>query len=166
MKLPSLTHASADYTPVEVYCGLRDMILRLPGERAEKGFKGLVGALMESGYDKAVASLVVLADGTTSLYFSNGGGVIGVGPHKPVAVAGAVFLKAAEEQMNLMQKAEEFPLPLRDHSRFYVLTTEGVWTGEGMMNDLGNNRMALSPLFHAAHGVITAIREKTGSVKR
>jgi hypothetical protein len=29
---------------------------------------------METGYERAVATLVVLADGTTSMYFSNGGG--------------------------------------------------------------------------------------------
>jgi hypothetical protein len=36
-----------------------------------------LGVLMETGYDSATVTLFALSDGTTSLYFSNGGGVIG-----------------------------------------------------------------------------------------
>jgi len=43
--------------------------------------------VMETGYPEAVASLVVVADGTTSLYFSNGGGIIGAGEHSSVRTA-------------------------------------------------------------------------------
>lgn len=39
------------------------------------------GVLMETAYPDAVVTLVALADGTTSLYFSNGGGIIGAGAH-------------------------------------------------------------------------------------
>ena len=95
-----LTLASADYKPVDVYCGLRDQILRLPSERRSAGFSGIVGALMETGYQGAVASVVMLADGTTSLYLSSGGGVIGAGQHKPVALATAAFLKAVDQARN------------------------------------------------------------------
>lgn len=77
MKPTSLTNASEFYAPVAVYCGLRDQILRLPAERAAASVSGTIGALMESGYPKAVATLVTLFDGTTSLCFSTGGGIIG-----------------------------------------------------------------------------------------
>jgi hypothetical protein len=39
----------------------------------------ILALLMETGYPEAVATLVAVADGTSSLYFSNGGGFIGVG---------------------------------------------------------------------------------------
>ena len=42
------------------------------------------GILMETGYPEGVATLVALGDGTTSLYFGNGGGVIGAGEHDRV----------------------------------------------------------------------------------
>ena len=114
---------------------------------------------METGHKGAVASVVMLADGTTSLYLSSGGGIIGAGQHKPVAAASATFLKAANQNVSLMQSATTFPLPLPQHTRFYLLSTEGTWTAEAKEQDLGNNRLPLSPLFHLGHAVITAIRQ-------
>jgi len=153
-----LTTASAYYKPVDVYCGLRDQILRLPAERCAVGFSGTVGALMETGFIGAVASLVMLSDGATSLYLSSGGGVIGAGHHKPVASAASAFLEAAARSVNAMQPATEFPLPLPKHTRFFLLSTEGTWTAEAVDQELGNNRQPLSPLFHLGHAVITAVR--------
>jgi hypothetical protein len=158
LKPPPLTIATADYSPAEVYCGLRDRVLRVPSERAATGFSGTLGALMETGYREAVATLVVLADGTTSLYFSNGGGVIGAGQHEPVEEAGSNFLEAAKAAVPLMQPVADFPLPRRFHARFYVLSTSGIWSLEALEQDLGNNRVKLSPLFHFAHAVIAAVR--------
>ena len=90
----------------------------------------------------------------------NGGGVIGAGAHKPVAEATARFLHAAEKSTHLMQPTSDFPLPKPQHSRFYILSTTGAWTSESPAQDLGKNRLPLSPLFHLAHAVITAIRQK------
>ncbi len=156
---PSLTHPSDDYSPAPVYCGLRDGVLRLPTERAASGFEGNIGALMESGYKGAVATLVALLDGTTSLYLSTGGGVIGAGDHKSVTAVTTEFVNSAIASLSLMQFTESYPLPHPQHSRFYLLTTMGVWTAEGPDQDLGHNRHALSRLFHRAHAVITAIRQ-------
>jgi hypothetical protein len=154
-----LTVASTDYKPVEIYCRLRDQVLRLPAEQKAARAHGIVGALLETGYQGAVASLIMLGDGTTSLYFSSGGGVIGAGGRKPVALATAAFLKAAEQAVSLMQSTTAFPLPLPQHTRFYLLSSEGVWTAEAKEQDLGNNRLPLSPLFHLGHTVIAAVRQ-------
>lgn len=164
-KPPALTIASAYYKPVDVYCGLRDQILRLPAERQAAGFNGIVGALMETGYVSAVASVVMLHDGTTSLYLSSGGGVIGAGQHEPVSSATTVFLEAAKQSVTLMtpmQSATTFPLPLPQKTRFYLLSTAGIWTAEAKEEDLGNNRLPLSRLFHLGHAVIAAMREHSG----
>ena len=152
---------TTDYTPADVYCGLRDQILRLPSECVSTGFSGTVGALMETGHQGAVATLVVLADGTTSLYLSNGGGIIGAGVHVPVAEASSAFLQAAERDTALMQRTVAYPLPRLKHTCFYVLTTSGSWTAESLAQDLGNNRLPLSPLFHLSHAVITAVRQNS-----
>lgn len=50
------------------------------------------GVLVEIGYPEPVATLVALSDGTTSLYFSNGGGVIGAGEHAAVRDAASHLL--------------------------------------------------------------------------
>jgi hypothetical protein len=159
LKPSSLTIATLDYAPVDVYCGLRDQVLRLPSERAAGGFRGTVGALLETGYERAAATLVVLDDGTTSLYFSSGGALIGAGGKKPVAAAASAFLRAADGSTSLMERTSDYPLPRLSHARFYLLATSGAWTYEALEQDLGNNRLQLSPLFHSAHAVIAAIRQ-------
>ena len=66
--------------PGDVYDGLRQQILRLtPDQLGESAYAPILALLMETGYSEAVATLVGVVDGTTSLYFSNGGGVIGAG---------------------------------------------------------------------------------------
>src|SRR5262249_2976490 len=72
------------------YAGLRSMALgmmadalRLDGLTPDECY----GLLMETGYDKAVVTLACFLTGDTSLYFSNGGGIIGAGKHASVADA-------------------------------------------------------------------------------
>jgi hypothetical protein len=71
----------------EVYRGLRAQILGLDsagaGLRQGPGHEAVWGALMETGSPRGTASLMGLADGTTSLYLSSGGGIIGGGSHRP-----------------------------------------------------------------------------------
>jgi hypothetical protein len=93
----------------EVYRGLRAQILGLDsagaGLRQGPGHEAVWGALMETGSPRGTASLLGLADGTTSLYLS----------------AGRMSAAASED-------------------------------------DLGRGRHQLSPVFHAAHRVITELR--------
>ncbi len=61
----------------------------VPGGRA-------LGVIMDMGYDTAVVSVMGLADGTTSMYVSNGGGKIGMGDHSSVALASKRWVEVAE----------------------------------------------------------------------
>jgi hypothetical protein len=87
----------------EVYQGLRAQILGL--DPASAGLaqgpehQVLWGALMETGYPRGTATLMALADGTTSLYLSTGGGVIGGGFHDAVATAARSFLSELERHL-------------------------------------------------------------------
>ena len=69
------------------------------------------GVLMETGFPEAVATLVVLGDGTTSLYFSNGGGIIGAGEHDAVRAAARELLSSAEEHLDGFTAVTTTPLP-------------------------------------------------------
>lgn len=115
--------------------------------------------LMETGYAEAVASLLAVVDGTTSIYFSTGGGVIGAGQHDAVRDAAQRFITLVDAQVESFEPTTEHPLPDVGRVRFYVLTFEGLRTEEAGDDDLGENRHPLSPLFHAGHAVITAVRE-------
>jgi hypothetical protein len=61
----------------DVYVGLRQQVLRLTpdqlGNRVPTDAP-ILALLMETAYPEAVATLVAVADGSASLYFSNGGG--------------------------------------------------------------------------------------------
>ena len=113
---------------------------------------------METGYTEAVATLVAVMDGSASLYFSNGGGIIVAGENpEPNAAARKLVAKAAEFQRGCTL-TKEFPLSPRAHTRFYIMTPQGVLTSEAKEDDLGNGRHRMSPLFHTAHELITQIR--------
>ena len=113
---------------------------------------------METGYPKAVASLVAFVDGTTSLYFSSGGGMLGAGTHESVRKASTMFLRFANEHVAKFAPASDYPLPEKGRVRFYVHTFDGVLTAERDEQDLGHQRDPLWPVFHAGHAVIAAIR--------
>jgi hypothetical protein len=149
--------------PAEVARRLREQVFSLPAYEAgvspAPGHEHVWSVLMETGYPEAVASLVTIADGTTSLYFSSGGGVIGAGDHAAVREAAAVFIAAADANVNAFLPAAEHPLPDTGRVRFYVRTFDGLLTAEADEDDLGENRHHLSPLFHLGHAVIAAVHE-------
>jgi len=113
---------------------------------------------METGYPEATATLLALGDGTTSLYLSSGGGIIGGHAHEDVRQANAEFLDTANQYYQHLEPTESFPVPAEGQTLFYVLTDSGVLGGAGLEDDLGFGRHLLSPLFHAGHRVITELR--------
>jgi hypothetical protein len=116
------------------------------------------GMIMETGYRGSVVTLVTIADGTVSLYFSNGGGIIGLGQHDGPRKAGEVFLAFAPRFIAEAKPTKVFPLPIEGQTRFYFLCFDGVHTAEAKEEDLGSNQLPWSPLFRKAHEVITAAR--------
>lgn len=150
--------------PAPIYTELRNRILTLKpaeiGISPSPAVPHVWGVLMEMGHPQAVITLVSLADGTTSLYFSNGGGILGGGEHEPVAQASQAFVASTESYFPSMAPAPAFPLPLPavGDVKFYVLTFEGIFTAEANEQELGNRQHVLSPLFYHGQAVITQIR--------
>ena len=151
--------------PAEVVRGLRQQAFSVEASQL-----GLVptaarahvwGVLMETAYPEAVATLVALADGTTSMYFSNGGGIIGAGEHASVRAASNALLSMAEDHLRAFTAVTTTPVPEVGHVRFYLRTFGGTVGAAADEDDLGEGRHPLSPLFHAAHAVIAATREAT-----
>ncbi|MCI0650749.1 MAG: hypothetical protein L0Z55_02575 [Planctomycetes bacterium] len=95
------------------------------------------GAIMETGYDPVVATLVVFADGSVSLYFSTGGGIIGAGQHQAVRNAADAFLESAESFHSQLQRTQQTPLPGPGRTRFYLRTFDGTLTAEAEERTLG-----------------------------
>ncbi|MGB7923034.1 MAG: hypothetical protein WCF57_07295 [Pyrinomonadaceae bacterium] len=160
-KSSDATLVSTDTSPGGVYSHLRQQALSL--RRADSGISDpppdapAWGALMESGYADATVTLFALIDGTTSLYISSGGGVIGGQGHQSVREANADFIRTANQFYQHLKPCQSFPIPATGQTIFYVLTDSGILTGEGPDDDLGNGRHPLSPLFHAGHAVLTPL---------
>lgn len=115
--------------------------------------------LMETGVGERTASLLAVVDGTVSLYFSTGGGVIGAGGVDAVRAAALEMIKVAEEFVDQMEPTTEYPLPADGMVRFYLRTFSGTFTAEAEGIALGRGATPLAPLFIAGHTVISAIRE-------
>jgi hypothetical protein len=126
------------------------------------------GLVMETAYDDMVATLVVLIDGTCSLYLSSGGGIIGAGEHEDVAnyaciladSFGLFFLPYTDPD-----PVTEFPYPKPGNTHFYFLCDqEIIKTPEIEENTLGEDEHPLSPLFHSLHNLMAMMRDKTPEV--
>ena len=119
------------------------------------------GLLTDIGYAEGVVTLVVFADGTTSLYFANGGGIIGGGAHASVRAAASRLLATAERHRGMLAPAQAAPLPAVGRVGFTLRTFAGNLGAEASEADLTGRRHPLSTLYAAAHEVITALREAT-----
>jgi len=124
----------SELEPEDVYINLRSMALGLSAEKAgiqsSKEISRVWGVLMEMGFPGAVVSLLSLADGTTSLYFSTGGGIIGGGGHAEVVRATWAFVQEAEACLEQASLATDYPLPGEGRDRLYFLTFSGIYTVE------------------------------------
>ena len=155
--MPSSSH----YQVAEAYRGLRNLVLD-----TKPSDIGVVptnpdevwGVLMESGYANVAVSLVAIADGTVSMYFSNGGGIIGLGPHEGPKQAAKALLTHAQQFPKHAQPTKDYPLPEVGHTRFYLLAGDHVVTADAESDDLAAGRHAMSSLFRKSHELISAIR--------
>ena len=146
----------------KVYLGLRAQILSLDpaaaGLQQSERHQAVWGALMETGYPRGTATLVALADGTTSLYLSTGGGIIGGGFHQAVATATQSFLADLERHLPAFRPDPDAALPATGEVIIRALTYAGRLSAAASEDHLGHGRHQLSPVFHAAHRVITELR--------
>ena len=117
------------------YQHLRSQALSL--ERAAAGIPApppeapVWGLLMDMGFPNGTATLVALADGTTSLYHSGGGGVLGGQAHEAVRRANAALLAEADGLVTRMSPTStyRFRRPgLRSSTRG---RTRASWPGAG-----------------------------------
>ena len=159
---PHRDATSGDRRSEGAYPGLRQQALEV--SRADAGIPDLPpdavawGVVMETGYPEATVTLLSLADGTTSLYFSTGGGIIGGHGHAAVRRASVAFVEAANRSLDHLAPTREFPLPGTGQTLFYIRTDAGVLTGAAPEEELGGHGHPLSFLYYGGQAVITELR--------
>jgi len=148
--------------PAPIYSQLRNRIISLPpaeiGVKPSAQLPNVWGILMEMGFPNGTVTLVCLAEGTTSLYYSNGGGILGCGGLETVAKASKAFLVVAETSSQKMEATDVFPLPRVGKVRFYALTYVGALTSEVDEAILNRGKHNFTRLFFYGQEVITQIR--------
>ena len=157
-------HQSKDPSPApaDVYLGLRSQILTLDpnkvGLGGQSGGRRIMGCLMETGYPNGTATLVCLSDATTSLYTSSGFGIIGGGEHGAVVRENPKLLEVLNDQLAHLSPSTDQSLPREGRTIIGAVTADGQRLYEASETELGEGRSVLSPVFHAAHGVMTHLR--------
>ena len=144
------------------YVDLRQMILNLKSESMPESERdgSIYAALVDMDMGKAVVSLVSVADGTTSLYFSSGGGQLGLGnAHEQVREATKDFLRDAERTLSGMASATDFSLPDNQRHVVYLLTDNGIFRQEIDVQKINSAPQTTQFLFSLYNNVISRIRE-------
>ncbi len=152
-----------------VMAGLRERALTVApaalGAAPSAELPHVFGLLMETGFPVAAATLAVFADGTVSLYFSNGGGVLGAGEHESVRAAASALLASAEAHLArfapLQAPGAVPPLPAEGRVGFYLRCFDGTVAAAASEEELAEESHPLAGLFRAGHRVITEMRRQT-----
>jgi hypothetical protein len=121
----------------------------------------IYGVLMETGYGDMIVTLYISIDGSVSLYFSSGGGTIGMGEHDNVRILGERVLGKANRiyhYQSLEAVKDGSALPENGQTRFYLQSRSGLLTAVAKEKDLGEGWHELSEFFYSCHDVIGQIR--------
>jgi hypothetical protein len=116
------------------------------------------GAALEFRLGEAVVFLAAVAEGSVSVYFSNGGGMIGGGQHAAVRAAGQRFLETIETSLAQFAPRESFEPVRQERAGFIVQTYQGKLGAEVPEAELRAGTHPLSGCYGAAHDVITQLR--------
>jgi hypothetical protein len=151
-----------DKQPADIYTGLRRQVLQLvPAEvgiAPASELPRVWGLLMDTTYARGGYSFVALADGTTSLYTTTGGGMIGGGEHDQVVAATLAALRVVEAHLDQLPPVADDTLPPVNGVALRALTYDGQRAVFAAEQDLGEGRHPQAEIFHAAHGAISALR--------
>ena len=143
------------------YEGLRSLALSV--DPAKLGFQptpefpdvfGVVADLELHG----TATLVCFVDGTTSLYYSSGGGAIGLGQHESIARESLAFLASVQAGLGAFSTGLDTSPLTEDQYRFTALTFGGHRTLTAAESELRASTSGGATILHGFHAVIGAYR--------
>ena len=153
--------------PASIYTGLRDGIPNLDpssvGIHQTPDTPNVWGLVMDWNLDRAIATIVSLADGTTSMYLSTGGGSIGAGGHPAPAAASIAAIRLAESMIDDAPAASDSPLPGPGRTALTLLTFSGLRRFEDDNAAFENDSSRLSPVANAMQNVIHEIHRAEAS---
>ena len=150
-----------EYQIEPIFNEMREMAFSITPEKINfetPDDKTVFAVFMETGYSKNAMSLRCIGDGTISILFTNGGGMIGIGEHESAKAEGLKLLQMASDYITKFKTTDTFRLPVNGETIFYFRTLSGTYFLEEKEKVLGNNKSEFSPLFYQAQNVITQAR--------
>jgi hypothetical protein len=137
------------------YLDLRQKILELGPDVVDAPLRA---AALEIGMAGGVATIVCVADGTTSMYTSTGGGYLGMGRHEPVRRANAAFLAVVAAHLDSLTAVPDVPLPAQGDVNVAAVTADGLRLLHCSETDARKPSAAAYPMYVAAQDVVTQMR--------
>ena len=163
VRRPGETGGDNGATPDPRYLRLRSKVLELDpatlGISPSRELPRVFAFVMDRSIGTGVATTVTLADGTTSMYTSTGGGVIGGGFHEFVVRANRQLLLSAESNLDQLVDRGEPTLPPNGLVRLTAVTYDGLRSVAAAPEDLGRWPHPASPLFRCANQIVTELRK-------
>ena len=113
----------------------------------------------DCGDERGATTVVAVADGSASVYWSDGRGSIGGGQSDPMLHdAAQKTLVLAAAALPQMHQTGEYPVAGRGQCTFYLVTDAGVFTSSASQDDLNANRSPLSELGAATQTIVAAYK--------
>lgn len=153
---------SAPPEPAPTYLQLRSRILGFnPSELGLEPTEAaplVWGVLVEMGYEVGTATLVALADGTTSLHYSTGGGILGRGDYAPLAQASQKLVGEAQKHLSQMAPTRDFSLPAAGQVRFLLLAYDGTYAATAPEKLLASGDHPLAAIYKHTQDTLGQLR--------
>jgi len=102
---------------------LRQLVLDLGSDQVDEPIRA---ALFELGMERGIATLACIADGTTSMYMSSGGGKLGLGGFEQVRAAADAYRAEVGVHVWAFEDVEVAVPPARGLVQMVAVTAEGL----------------------------------------
>ncbi len=147
----------------EEYVGLRQHAIEVKPEHIgfnpeTEGWK-VYGVVMETNYNGDIVTFISLADGSTSIYFSSGGGIIGLGEDEFTHMLSERLLGVANREYKKITPSDGISYPEVGNTAISLMTASGVLSVEDKEEEFGEGRHSFSNVFHCCHDIISHARE-------
>jgi hypothetical protein len=121
-------------------------------------FPRVYGILMDWPIGEVIATVFSTSTGAASLYTTSTFGIIGGEGHESVRTAATTLVRAADRFYDAAAPTTEYPYPVGDRVRFYLLTFDGVRFIDTDLASVGNRSSRYAELFVLGQAVLTELR--------
>jgi ankyrin repeat protein len=143
----------------EVMQELRHAMLATVPEGGTAGADEPVLVVMDMVFTDAVVSVMSSTSGDASLYFSNGGAMLGGIGHENVCTAATAFVQEVARHRDQFTVVTDYAYPAGSNVRFFLRTPKAVYMAEAPRESLVNGQSALAAAFLRGQDVITQFRK-------